>query len=189
MNKLRGMRCYLIGAMDRVADNGAEWRDYMTPLLQKMGVIVLNPCDKPIDIGLEGAEDRKRRKALKEAGDWETLSKEIHLLRIVDLRMVDISDFIICYLDTTIHHTGTYEEFFLANRQKRPIIVNCKQGKGGIPDWLFGVCPHQLFFGQWSEVISYLDGINNGTDLNHLKRWMFFDYSRLTPEPGMKITV
>ena len=53
MNRLKGMRTYLAGAMDRVPDGGAGWRDKITPLLKKMGVVVLNPCDKPSEIGKE----------------------------------------------------------------------------------------------------------------------------------------
>ena len=39
MNRLKGMRTYLAGAMDRVPDGGAGGRDKITPLLERMGVI------------------------------------------------------------------------------------------------------------------------------------------------------
>ena len=43
MNRLSGQRVYLAGAMDRVQDRGAGWRDKITPFLEDMGVIVFNP--------------------------------------------------------------------------------------------------------------------------------------------------
>lgn len=179
--KLFGMRCYLIGAMDRVADSGVAWRENITPFLRRKGVVVLNPCDKPIKIGHENAEDRVRRRTLKDAKDWDALQKEIRLLRVVDLRMVDMSDFLVCNLDTEVHACGTYEELFWANRLKRPVAIHCEQGKAGIPDWLFGVFPHQFFFDTWNDLNGYLVNVDQGI-ADHHKRWMFFDYGRLTPE-------
>ncbi len=182
MNKLRGMRCYLIGAMDRVEDGGIEWREFITPYLRELGVVVLNPCDKPIDIGLEDIENREIRQSLLKSKNYDKLSKDMKLLRVIDMRMVDMSDFLICYLDTDIHTCGTYEEMFWANRLKRPVLTYCKQGKDGIPLWLFGVFPHKLFFNNWGELKTYVDDINSGKDTDHLKRWTFFNYDRLTPE-------
>ena len=59
MNRLKGMRTYLAGAMDRVPDGGTGWRDKITPLLERMGVIVLNPCDKPSEVGKEDKDTRE----------------------------------------------------------------------------------------------------------------------------------
>ena len=180
--RLSGMRCYLIGAMDRVKDSGTGWREYITPFLRERSVVVLNPCDKPISVGHESTEDRKRRHRLKYNRRWAQLQREIRLLRVVDLRLVDMSDFLICNLDTSIHACGTYEELFWANRLKRPILIHCEQGKQGLPDWLFGVFPHQFFFDSWCQLKNYLKRIHTSKSLNHYKRWMFFDYWRLTPE-------
>jgi len=180
--RLSGMRCYLIGAMDRVADVGVGWRENISPFLIDRDIVVLNPCDKPIKIGHEGVEDRKRRRNLKNRHRWADLQKEIRLLRIVDLRMVDMSDFLICNLDTSIHTCGTYEELFWANRLKRPVLIHCEQGKGDVPDWLYGVFPHQFFFDTWKQLKTYVAKVHSGKNPDHYKRWMFFDYNRLTPE-------
>ena len=58
INRLKGMRTYLAGAMDRVPDGGVVWRDKITPLLESKGVVVLNPCDKPVEVGIEDASTR-----------------------------------------------------------------------------------------------------------------------------------
>lgn len=181
MNRLRGMRCYLIGAMDRVPDGGAPWRDNISCFLRGMDIIVLNPCDKPITIGYEKPEDRDRINDLKRNGRYDEVAEEIRLLRVVDLRMVDMSDFIICNLDISVHATGTYEEMFWANRLKRPILIHCEQGKSNVPNWLFGVLPHEFFFSNWSELQEYILNVNSSVETpKHYKRWMFFDYNRLT---------
>ena len=49
MNRLCGTRTYLAGAMDRVKDGGIGWRNDITPFLEDMGVVVLDPCKKEWD--------------------------------------------------------------------------------------------------------------------------------------------
>ena len=95
MNRLEGMRTYLAGAMDRVPDGGVVWRDKITPLLESKGVVVLNPCDKPVEVGIEDASTRASIEELKEKGEYGRIKKDYGVIRTLDLRCVDISDFII----------------------------------------------------------------------------------------------
>lgn len=185
--RLYGMRCYLIGAMDRAIDNGVEWRLALTPFLAERGIVVLDPCDKPIQLGLERIEDKTYRNNLKQQKLYDALTDEVKMLRLVDLRMVDMSDFLICNIDTSIHMCGSYEEITWANRIKRPILVHCEQGKEGVPDWLFGEIVHKMFFETWDEMKNYLDYMHSTTEsVSHHKRWMFFNYERLTPQGQMR---
>jgi hypothetical protein len=96
------------------------------------------------------------------------------VIRSVDLRLVDISDFLIVNLDLDIHPCGTYEEIFWANRQKKPIIVHMEQGKNSAPDWLFGTIPHQTIFSSWDDIKEYLNHINSSENIGTYKRWYFF---------------
>ena len=184
-HRLWGMRCYLIGAMDRALDHGVGWRRDITPFLDKLGIVVLDPTRKPISIGLEGIEDRNRRRHLKEIGQWETLAKEIKLLRVVDLRMVDMSDFLIVNIDPEVHACGTYEEAFWGNRLKNPTLIHIEGGKKQVPDWLVGTFPHCHLFGSWDEIKTYLYLVHTAPECDTLRRWMFFDYTQMVP----KVTV
>ena len=176
MNKLSGKTCYLIGAIDRANDLGTAWRsEIQVTLKDRFGVNVYNPLEKPIDIGIEDAASRERRKLLKKSKHFAEFAEEIKLIRRVDLRMVDKADFLICYIDLDVFMCGTFEECSLANRQKKPVIIFCKQGVENIPDWLFGMLPYQLFFNNAEEVIQYLESIDNGTNTEYLNRWLFFD--------------
>jgi hypothetical protein len=180
MGRLNKFRVYLAGPIDRAEDHGVGWREDISPFLRSIGVQIFNPCNKPINIGLENIEKREYRQKLKQEQKYDELSKEIKLLRIIDLAMVDKSDFIIAYIDTDIHLTGTYEEIFWANRLKRPILICCKRGKVDIPDWLFGVLPHQFFFDTWTDLKQYLLYVNDlNNEPKHYKRWTFFDYNKL----------
>ena len=135
-NRLKNQRVYLAGAMDRVPDRGSTWRDNITPFLQELGVVVFNPINKPGNVGLEDNDVHLLKKKLKARQDYDELSSVMKTIRGVDLRLVDISDFLVVNLDIDTHPCGTLEEIFLANRSKKPIIIHMEQGKKHTPDWL-----------------------------------------------------
>lgn len=174
MNRLYKQRVYLAGAIDRVSDRGKEWRDVITPFLQDLGLTVFNPLTKPCEIGKEDENTSVLKKRLKATKQYDELSKVMKLIRGVDLRLIDISDFIIVNLDLDIHPCGTYEEIFLANRQKKPIIIHVVQGKDNAPDWLFGTIPHEMMFSSWDEIKMYLRHVNSANSIKSFNRWYFF---------------
>jgi nucleoside 2-deoxyribosyltransferase len=169
--------------MDKAPDQGAEWRVWEGDILEKMGIVVLNPCDKPIDLedGLD-IECLQYRTKLKEDGDYKTIASEMKKVRIVDLRMVDMADFLIVNLDTSIPTCGTHEEISWANRMKNPVLIHCKQGKSEIPDWMFGMIPDEHMFSTWDEINEYLRHVNEDEVVEDMKRWIFFDYTKLVPK-------
>jgi len=175
MNRLKNQRVYLAGAMDRVPDRGSGWRETITPFLENMGIIVLNPINKPTDIGLEDNNTHEIKSNLKKEHRYHELSSLMKTIRAVDLRMVDISDFLIVNLDINTHPCGTLEEIFWANRQKKPIIIHMEQGKDQTPDWLFGTIPHQMIFSDWSDIKEYLNYIDKSDHIETYKRWYFFN--------------
>ena len=112
---------------------------------------------------------------LKKNKRYDELSSMMKIIRSVDLRLVDISDFLIVNLDLDIHPCGTYEEIFWANRQKKPIIIHMVQGKEHAPDWLFGTVPHQMIYSDWNDIYGYLEHINSSENINTYNRWYFFN--------------
>ena len=174
INNLRGMRTYLVGAMDRVPDGGINWRQKITPELHKMNLTVLDPCDKPVHSIKEDQETRWWIDYYKETAQYNKIRNIYGQIRNADLRCVDVSDFIIAHIDTDVHACGTYEEIVTANRQKKPILVWCQQGKQAAPNWLFFMLDHEHIFGSMQEVLSYLKEIDNVQNKTILKRWFFF---------------
>ena len=88
MNKrLQNQRCYLAGAMDRVPDRGATWRDDITPFLITLGVEVFNPLKKPTNIGTEDAATAAYKQTLKSNEDYDALAKLMRTIRSVDLQI------------------------------------------------------------------------------------------------------
>jgi nucleoside 2-deoxyribosyltransferase len=174
-NRLKNQRVYLAGAMDRVADRGATWRDNITPFLVDMEVVVFNPIKKPSNEGAEDSETHQTKIKLKSQQRYDELSSIMKTIRAVDLRLVDISDFMIVNLNLDHHACGTYEEINLANRSKKPILIHIEQGKQHTPDWLFGTIPHQWFFSEWNDLKNYLIHVNNDENIEHYNRWRFFN--------------
>ncbi len=179
MNRLKGMTCYLCGPMDRVEDGGVLWRKVLTPKLKKLGVGVFNPCDKPSDYAEENDNTRLTINSMKKRGDYNGVSKIMKDICAVDLRMVDIAHFVVMSLDVNTHLCGSYHESFMAISQKKPVVVMCKQGKENLPNWMFGVIPHEMVFGSWSELLEYLAHVNEDEDVDTLNRWRFFDFEKV----------
>lgn len=173
-NNLKNTKTYLVGAMDRVSDGGISWRNKITPHIEQFGIRVINPCDKPIYGVKENDETRWWIEYYKETRQFEKIKEKFGVIRNADLRCVDISDFIIAHIDLDVHICGSYEEIVTANRQKKPVLVWCKQGKEFAPNWLFFMLPHYHIFGSMSELINYLATINQHGNVRELSRWFFF---------------
>lgn len=180
--RLYGSRVYLCGAMDKAQNNGEGWRNALTPFLEKLGIVIFNPCDKPIQEARETPDDRVIRDGLLNENDYDTVVEQVKVIRHVDLRMVDASDFLIVYLDLDILMCGTWEELFWANRMKRPVLVVCRQGKLNIPHWLFGTIPHDHIFNDFDELKQYLVHVHHDKHINTYNRWVFFDPDKLVPK-------
>lgn len=177
MNRLQNTRGYLGGGIEFIEDLGVEWRQRIIEETKDLEIIWLDPCNKPIDIGIEDLANHEVRKKLKKEGRFDEVAQEMKIVRCVDLRMVDISDFLVINLDVSVHTSGTYEELYLANRQKKPIIVRIRQGKECTPDWLLGTIPHRMIFSTWDDVVSYLNHVAHDSSIYHHKRWYFFDFN------------
>tara|TARA_R110000824_G_C15125370_1_gene668507 strand:+ start:470 stop:1021 length:552 start_codon:yes stop_codon:yes gene_type:complete len=179
MSRLNGMRTYLAGAMDRVSDGGVGWRRKITPQLRALGVTVLDPCDKPAEVVREDDKTRSNIQAFKIREEYDRIREDYAVIRTLDLRCVDVSDFIIASIDINVHACGTYEEISVANSQKKPILIWCQQGKVNAPNWLFFMLPHQHIFGSINDLLEYLSRVDSGEDAKHYKRWFFFDRAKI----------
>jgi len=83
---------------------------------------VLDPCDKPIAYSaykeIEG--EKQKMMELKESGRYFELTQQMRDIVHVDLRMVDVSDCVIVYLDPKTPMCGTYHELINALQQRKP---------------------------------------------------------------------
>ena len=177
MNRLKDNRCYLAGAMEKDTTNGVEWRQSIQKQLADLGICWLDPTNKPTSIGKETLATKQQMFVAREAHDYEAVTTLMKVIRCVDLRMTDISDFLLVNLDPSVPTFGTLEEVANANRQKKPIIVRIVGGKEKTPLWLLGMLPHQLIFSTWKEIHAYLRHIAHDEVIDRLNRWYFFTFN------------
>jgi nucleoside 2-deoxyribosyltransferase len=186
MNKLRGSRAYLAGPIDYCDNDGTKWRRAISKFLKSRGIIVLDPTEKPIsglnEIPSEIGEEKRKTQAMKDAGDFEGYRDISKKIRNMDLRMTDIADFLIVYIDQSIPMCGTWEELFNANRQKKPIIVIIKNGPAGAPLWLHGTIHYKYMFSDLKQAEHFISSIDNG-DIEMDGRWHLLDHVKLRQEP------
>lgn len=182
MNRLFYNRVYLSGPIDNAEDFGTGWRNQIKEQLRDLDLIFLDPCVKPMQAGYacEDLENHQRRLEQKKRGDFETISREMRLIRCIDLRLADLCDFAVVHLDKNVYSTGTHEEIALLNRRKVPILVHMEQGKAALPDWYWGTLPHQHVFSTWDELSAYVRHVaSDPPPIDTYNRWRFLDYGAL----------
>jgi len=157
----------------------------ITPFLERLGIVVLDPCKKPI-IGFSHGENRELFERLKKEKSFDLLNDEVRKIRKIDLYMVSVSNFVIAYVDNDINTCGTWEEIGKANDQNKPVLVVCEQGKVHIPFWVWGMIPHEHIFGEWTDLIRYLHHVHSDENVDDMERWIFFDYSKLMPKVSIE---
>jgi len=182
-NRLRGTACYLAGPMTDVADLGIGWRQVITPELRAMGVVVLDPTNKPIDIGKEDAEARSKFKAMRDVGDLEGVRQAMKVIRRVDLRCVDLSSFVIIRLDGT-STMGTYEELALGVKEQKPVLIwlDGTLNRQNVNPWLLSQVPLEHVFESQEELLTYLRAIDSSINHPEDRRWMLFAFNELYKE-------
>lgn len=173
MNKLEGAKVYLIGAISFASDDGVGWRNDLKKKLidNKIHLTVFDPCDKPDGLGTLEQEKKLIRQKLDEYNYVEA-ARLAKCIRKVDLRMVDHSHFVIAMIDTNIHYCGSYNEIFLAESQRKPILTIAVNGKNKLPEWLYAVLKPDEIFEKVDECVEYLKNVNNGKVITD-DRWLF----------------
>lgn len=136
-NLLQDARVYLSGPMDFVASRAVEkatgWRNRVGQFLRFYGVTVFDPWEKPEvrgmhEFGKEGEGTTDVRAGWTYKGGKEGASARSKIAESfwpalhIDLRMVDTSDFVVCYCPTNIYSVGTPHEIILARQQRKPVL-------------------------------------------------------------------
>lgn len=175
MNELNGIKIFLSGGIDRVADDGIQWREEIKRKCQDadLSIIFLDPTDKPDGLGCEVGLEKYAIKNHLNNGDWEAASEESKNVRHIDLRMVDRTDLYVVYIDLDSHLCGTYNELFEAEKQQKPLFAIMKEPytKKDFPAWLVSIFREEEVFNSIDECVKYLCKINSGK-IKQDDRWL-----------------
>jgi hypothetical protein len=137
-NLLQGATCYLSGPMDFVADRKIErtmgWRNRVTQFLECYGCRTFDPWYKPVvrNLGRYGEETDG---SVESRDEWtyspteegaqirRRLARGFWPVMHIDLRMVDLSDFVIATCPTNLYSVGTPHEIVVARQQRKPVLL------------------------------------------------------------------
>lgn len=171
--KLADSMCYLIGPIEGAKDKGISWRSDIVEQCHQndLQITFLDPTNKITGLQKEIDTENQRLKDLREEGRYDELSKEMKPIVREDHRSVDISDFLIVYIDPEVHTCGSYFELKDALDEKKPYFIIIKNGKKKTPLWLFGIVDHNSIFNNVDEVVKELQLLNSG-DKEMSDRWV-----------------
>lgn len=176
-NLLKKLRCYLAGPIDHAKDDGVGWRNDAKEWLERKGVTVFDPCAKPISYQKYKEIDEEKRKmmALKNTGRYYELTQRMKEIVHVDLRMVDIADFLIVYIDPDTPMFGTIHELLNSLHQRKPTLVVVEGGRQRASNWLFGIMDFNFMFDSFEDLYAFLELIDTASIEADMSRWVFFD--------------
>jgi len=179
-HRLDGAMFYLAGPMDDVADRGAGWRTRIKSFLWNHNIGVLCPSDKPM-FDSENEDDLyyKKINMLKQQSRYQEVHEKMKPVAADDYRMVDKADALILYIDRDAHMCGSYHENCMAAYQRKPVMVCCRQGKAAIPNWMYSVCRHEMFFDEWYDLHEYIKHVCYDEHVETYNRWRFFNYDKI----------
>ncbi len=151
---------------------GEDWRIRVQRQLADTGIIFFSPYARPFlnDI----PEDNKAREELAEwmrNRKFDLVADRMKQIRAHDLRMTDLSDFIIARIDPKVPTYGTTEELVTSVRMKKPIFIHVVGGKEKTPLWLYGMHPPKYFYDTLDELVSVVRGIDREEIQLSSDRW------------------
>jgi hypothetical protein len=167
---LKNSYCYLVGPIE-YSENCFDWRLAVTESVKHIGIKCFDPNkDHFVNQLTETQKDRDALKAKRESGDWKSISKYMKGVISRDLRMVDLSTFIIGKIDPEVPTFGTIHEIVIASLQNKPILIYTDDKKK-FPLWLAGLINMDLVFESWGEIVEYLIKINSKEIYADPKYW------------------
>jgi hypothetical protein len=170
MGLLNRTRTYLVGHMQYF--EGRSWREEITPKLTELGIVVFDPYKKPfID---DVVEDELARKHLGEwmaNGEYDRVAERMKRVRNFDLRICDLSDFIIAHIIPGVASWGAAEELVTSCRAKKPVFISVEGGKKAAPLWVMGMFPHKYIYDNLDDVMAMLKKIDAEEKVIDSDRW------------------
>lgn len=169
-NILNKTKVYLVGPMQY--ENGRGWRAEITPHLRSMGITVFDPYIKPFVDDVE--EDEAVRELLKtqmDNGDFDAVADRMKKVRNFDLRLCDLSDFIIAHINPSVASWGSAEELVTNVRAKKPIFLSIQGGKKKTPLWIMGMLPHKYIYDSPADILEMIRSIDSGQKPIDSERW------------------
>jgi hypothetical protein len=151
--------------------DGRGIREYFKQELTPLGITVFDHYAKPyVTPTNEGKELGAQFKEWMKNREFEKVAayKEI---RRQDLNLVDRCDAIIVHFIPGVVTCGTWDEFFLAARLKRPIFFITETGAEKTPYWVVWTIPQNQLYDSKEQCLDTIKKIDSGEIPIDLARW------------------
>lgn len=167
---LNKTKTYLIGPWENAISQ--DWRQEIHPRLEKLNITIFTPFNKPFMNSFdEGPETKELIYASIKAKDFNLVRNHMKAVRAFDLRMVDLSDFVIAYINPKIPSWGSADEIYTALRSRKPTFLIIEGGIEKCPLWLFASIPPKFIFNSVDNLMTYLENVNSGREPLDTKYW------------------
>ncbi len=177
---LYGTRVYLAGNIEN-SNDFKSWRDIIAVRLKKLGIVSLDPTKEVfIKSFKEDIDYRNQLLKMREEGRFDELTEIMKKIVGKDLRMVDISDFTIFYIEPDCPTYGTTHELVNAAMDRKPILMVISD-KRKLPLWYFRYVKAEHLFESIEELYDYIAAINDGSTKINENEWKILDKKYLTP--------
>lgn len=173
MNKLNKTKCYMVGHMQY--SDGQSWRKYVNKELSKIGVLCIDPYNKPF-IDSEHEDNDTRAILLNHMDNerYNIVHEKMSSVRNEDLRICDLVDFAFVFIKPEVASWGSAEEIVTLNRAKKPMFVVVEGGKQKTPLWLMGMLKPHYFYSSIEEALDMIKNIDSGEKEIDSSRWRLF---------------
>lgn len=163
-------KCTVIGPMQ--FSDGTEIRNYFKNSLGERDITVFDHYNNPFlfDHIKDDKETGNKIKDLVLKEKWDEIA-EYKKIRIYDLALIDKSDFIIVNYNPHVPTCGTWEEFFWANRMKKPIFFINEYDFKLTPVWVFWTIPVKYVYRNKESVLRTIFDIDDGNLEIDSDRW------------------
>jgi len=157
--ELPALKAYLCGSIQASDDGGVTWRRTITPLLEKLGIVALDPTIyEAAELGdpdsvkdtIDGCRDK---------GDYDRFDHLVDLLIDRDVRLVHEANMLVGYYDPKKQSAGTICEIWEAVMAvKIPVYIVTYAPVKEWSYWLHRVIRrHGKIFTSWTELLEFLD--------------------------------
>lgn len=169
MNLLNKTKFLVIGPMQYY--NGRAIREYFKQELGKLNITVFDHYNKPFIYSQNEEEELgEKLKKWMATEQYDQVSK-LRNIRLEDLRLIDLCDAVIFHYIPGVITCGSWEEFFLANRQKKVIFFITEGGKKLTPIWTLFTIPHKYIYNSKEDVVEMIKKIDSGEVPIDSERW------------------
>jgi hypothetical protein len=170
MGILHKTRVYTIGHMQYASGRG--WREDFTKEMDKLGVTTFDPYHKPFcDDTPEDEGTRTELASLMAQERYDEVAQRMKPVRNYDLRLCDISDFLVAHIKPSVASWGSAEELVTSCRAKKPVFISIEGGKKMTPLWLLAMFPHKYIYNSIDEIVEMLKKIDSGEKVIDNDKW------------------